>query len=102
MMSFKNKADVIQEETVEVPWEQGTEVTIELVASYSKGRQSVDEYIEQTAIANPHAIIHYISPVPEHREFPRGTQDLPAETREIMLVLLAARESAGTGTTARL
>jgi len=66
-----------------VPWEQGREVIIELVASYSKGRQSVDEYIEQTAIANPHALIHYISPIPEHREFPRGTQDLPAETREI-------------------
>jgi len=84
MDTAKNRADVILEETVDVPWEQGTEVTIELVASYSKGRQSVDEYIEQTAIANPHAIIHYISPVPEHREFPRGTQDLPAETREIM------------------
>lgn len=83
MDTAKNRADVIQEEVAEVLWEQGTEVIIELVASYSKGRQSVDEYIEQTAIANPHALIHYISPIPEHREFPRGTQDLPAETREI-------------------
>ncbi len=83
MDTAKNKADVVLEETAEVPWEQGTEVSIELVASFSKGRQSVDEYVEQTAIANPHALIHYVSPIPEHREFPRGTQELPAETREI-------------------
>jgi DNA topoisomerase-6 subunit B len=79
----KNKPDVIKDEPVEVPWSQGTEVSIELVASYGKGRQSVDEYVEQTAIANPHAQIYYVSPLPEHREFPRGTTELPAETREI-------------------
>ncbi len=83
MDTAKNKADVVLEDTADVPWEQGTEVSIELVASFSKGRQSVDEYVEQTAIANPHAVIHYISPAPEHREFPRGTEDLPAETRAI-------------------
>jgi len=79
----RNRPDVIKDEPIEVPWERGTEVSIELVASFSKGRQSVDEYVEQTAIANPHALIHYVSPIPEHREFPRGTQELPAETREI-------------------
>ena len=83
MDTAKNKADVVLEDTAEVAWGQGTEVSIELVASFSKGRQSVDEYVEQTAIANPHALIHYVSPIPEHREFPRGTQELPAETREI-------------------
>ena len=83
MDTAKNRADVIHEEEVEVAWERGTEVVIELIASFSKGRQSVDEYVEQTAIANPHACIHYVTPIPEHREFPRGTQELPAETREI-------------------
>ncbi len=79
----KNKPDVIKDEEVEAAWERGTEVTIELIASYSKGRQSVDEYVEQTAIANPHAVIYYTSPTREHREFPRATEELPAETREI-------------------
>lgn len=79
----KNRPDVIFDEEQDVSWERGTEVSIELVASFSKGRQSVDEYIEQTAIANPHAQISYKSPAGEHREFPRGTQELPAETREI-------------------
>jgi DNA topoisomerase-6 subunit B len=83
MDTAKNRADTVHEVEVEVPWERGTEVIIELVATYAKGRQSVDEYIEQTAIANPHALIHYVSPTPEHRDFPRGTEELPAETREI-------------------
>jgi DNA topoisomerase-6 subunit B len=84
MDTAKNKADIIvDEEAPQITWERGTEVVIELVASYAKGRQSVDEYVEQTAIANPHTLIHYTSPIPEHREFPRGTQELPAETREI-------------------
>jgi DNA topoisomerase-6 subunit B len=83
MDTSKNKADVVLEDTVEVPWQQGTEVSIELVATYTKGRQSVDEYIEQTAIANPHALIVYTAPTLERREFPRGTEELPPLTREI-------------------
>ena len=79
----KNRPDVIKDEPLEVPWERGTEVMIELIASYAKGKQSVDEYIEQTAIANPHALIHFTPPTREHREFPRGSEELPAETREI-------------------
>ncbi|MGD8454131.1 MAG: DNA topoisomerase VI subunit B [Phycisphaerae bacterium] len=79
----RNKADVIKDEETDVTWGQGTEVIIELVASYAKGRQSVDEYIEQTAIANPHAVILYRAPTGEHREFPRGTDELPPETRQI-------------------
>jgi len=79
----RNKPDVIRDEEVEVAWERGTEVSLELVATYSKGRQSVDEYIEQTAIANPHALIHYVLSPGESREFPRGSEELPAETSEI-------------------
>jgi len=79
----KNKPDVIKDEEVEVDWDCGTEVMIELIASYAKGKQSVDEYMEQTAIANPHAQIYYTSPTREHREFPRGSEDLPDDPREI-------------------
>ncbi len=79
----KNRPDIIKDEEQEVAWEHGTAVTIELVATYTKGRQSVDEYIEQTAIANPHAAIFYKSPADERREFPRGSQELPAEVKEI-------------------
>src|SRR5690606_16114065 len=40
----------------------GTRVTIELEGKYYRGRGSVDEYLEQTAIANPHVTLHYIDP----------------------------------------
>src|SRR6476659_7354649 len=40
----------------------GTRVTIELEGRYQRGRGSVDDYLEQTAIANPHVTIHYIDP----------------------------------------
>ena len=84
MDTARNRADVIKDEEIpDIAWERGTEVVIELVATYAKGRQSVDEYVEQTAIANPHALIHYRAPTGEHREFPRGATELPAETCEI-------------------
>ncbi|TWT44796.1 DNA topoisomerase VI subunit B [Phycisphaerae bacterium RAS1] len=88
----KNRPDVVVDEEQDVEWERGTEVRIELVASYAKGRQSVDEYIEQTAIANPHARFVYrlllagnadAPPAPVVRDFPRASGDLPAETCEI-------------------
>jgi len=79
----KNEPQTIKDEPAEVAWERGTEVSIELVATYAKGRQSVDEYVEQTAIANPHAQIYYKSPTGERREFPRAAEDLPPETKEI-------------------
>src|SRR5262249_1683191 len=37
----------------------GTRVTIELEGAYKRGRGSVEEYLEQTAIANPHLRLHY-------------------------------------------
>ncbi|MBI4718196.1 MAG: DNA topoisomerase VI subunit B [Planctomycetes bacterium] len=79
----KNKPDIIAEEALEVDWPHGTEVTIELEAVYNRGKQSVDEYLELTAIANPHARIVYHPPGGPTAEFPRGTQTLPKETREI-------------------
>ena len=40
----------------------GTSVTVELEARYARGRASVEEYLEQTAIANPHASITFVPP----------------------------------------
>lgn len=79
----KNRPDIIADETVEVEWKHGTEVVIELEASYNKGRQSVDEYLELTAIANPHAQFTFVPPVGDPVEMPRGIDELPDETQEI-------------------
>ncbi len=40
----------------------GTSVTVELEGKYQRGRGSVDEFLELTAIANPHARIVFVPP----------------------------------------
>ncbi|MBX3365608.1 MAG: DNA topoisomerase VI subunit B [Phycisphaeraceae bacterium] len=40
----------------------GTSVSIELEGRYQRGRGSVDEFLELTAIANPHARISFVAP----------------------------------------
>jgi DNA topoisomerase-6 subunit B len=61
----------------------GTRVTIELEGRYQRGRGSVDEYLEQTAIANPHVTIHYIDPDGGETTYSRSTINLPPEPVEI-------------------
>ncbi|MFO0972330.1 MAG: DNA topoisomerase VI subunit B [Phycisphaerae bacterium] len=79
----KNEPTIVRDEEVTTDWPHGTQVEIELVASYAKGRQSVDEYLELTAIANPHARIEYVAPSGERVEFPRGVEALPEQPIEI-------------------
>lgn len=70
----------------EIEWEpqpHGTRVTIELQAKFVRGRGSVDEYLEQTAIANPHVALHYKDPDGDTRDYPRSADRLPAEPKEI-------------------
>jgi DNA topoisomerase-6 subunit B len=61
----------------------GTRVTIELEAKYQRGRGSVDEYLEQTAIANPHVTLHFKDPDDEEQVYERSSDALPAEPKEI-------------------
>jgi DNA topoisomerase-6 subunit B len=63
--------------------QHGTRVTIELEGRYQRGRGSVDDYLEQTAIANPHVTLHYLDPEGNRKTYPRSTQKLPPEPKEI-------------------
>ena len=88
MDTTKNRADIVSEtehpeDDALFPQGHGTQVTIELEGRYQKGRQSIDEYLEQTAIANPHARITYVSPLNETIEYPRSLDQLPEEPKEI-------------------
>ncbi len=65
------------------PVKSGTRVTIEMEAKYQRGRGSVDDYLEQTVIANPHITLHYVDPEGNQKTYPRSTLRLPAEPREI-------------------
>ena len=77
-------AKYIQKHGIEwIDLDHGTRVTIELEAKYHRGRGSVDEYLEQTAIANPHVTLHYKDPDGEERDYTRATDKLPPEPKEI-------------------
>jgi len=79
----KNQPRVVRDDEVDWKHPRGTRVEIEMEASYKRGRLSVDEYLLQTAIANPHARIVYQPPSGAAVDFPRATKDLPREPREI-------------------
>ncbi len=72
-----------------VPWEveHGTRVEIELEGAYRGGQHSVDAYIRQISLANPHAEITYVPPKAEEHgashTFPRVSEQLPPDTAEI-------------------
>ncbi len=54
---YKTKEDGAEE--VVYASEHGTSVSIELEGSYVRGRLSVDEYLKECAIVNPHLELHY-------------------------------------------
>ncbi len=93
-------------------YRHGTCVSIELEGRYQRGRGSVDEFLELTAIANPHARIVFVPPSRVNDDdsdtpilakveagaavvaavttetqgvtvFPRAVQELPPEAKEI-------------------
>ena len=111
----KNEPVVTHDDTL-AAWdlEHGTRVELEIVANWQQGQRFVNRYVEHTALANPHAAIHYSRPVPaaqrekasapgnETLSFPRATDELPKEALEIKphphgvelgALMLMARES---------
>jgi DNA topoisomerase-6 subunit B len=72
-----------------VKWEKdhGTRVEIELEGAWRGGQHSVDAYVRQISLANPHARLEYVPPkaegAGEPHEFPRVAEELPPETAEI-------------------
>ncbi|HOX36678.1 MAG TPA: DNA topoisomerase VI subunit B [Candidatus Brocadiia bacterium] len=79
----QNEPQIHKEEVVQWDVEHGTRVEIEMEGRYIRGRQSVDEYLEQTAIANPHTRIEYANPDGAQVVFEAATDQLPSEPREI-------------------
>ncbi|MCB4757471.1 MAG: DNA topoisomerase VI subunit B [Elusimicrobia bacterium] len=79
----RNVPVVLKDEIVTWEKKQGTRVEIELEAKYLKGRHSVDDYIRQTALANPHLTLIYLAPDGEKTVYERSTKKLPVEPRSI-------------------
>jgi len=79
------KNEPLVHENKQIQWEQsqGTQVTLEVEGKYQKGRASVDEWLEQTTIANPHVRLTYHTPEGETKEYARTYHELPPSPREI-------------------
>ena len=79
----KNKPEIMRD--TEVDWDipHGTSVTIELEGKHTRGKQSIDEYLRQTAIANPHVKMIYKEPGGEVITYERSSSELPEHTSEI-------------------
>ncbi len=86
--THKNRPEILADKEVEWDKDHGTRIEISLAGTYKRGRHSVDGYLRQVAIANPHAKIHYIPPANNHEEpesivFEPVTSELPPEPKEI-------------------
>ncbi|MEM2943255.1 MAG: DNA topoisomerase VI subunit B [Methanomassiliicoccales archaeon] len=80
----KNEPDIIDKQFV--IWEgkeHGTKIEVFLTGRYVTGKQSVLEYLKQTAIVNPHAAITFTDPDGKKYVMSRATDKLPSPTREI-------------------
>lgn len=79
----KNQPVVLKDEAIDWKNPHGTEVEFELEGKYQKGRQSVDDYVRQTMVANPHCSLTYFAPDGEKLVYTRETNHLPPEPKEI-------------------
>jgi len=79
----KNEPRIFESKKIDWHHPRGTQVTLEIEGRYQKGRASVDEFLEQVAIANPHVTLVYNTPEGETRQYPRTIQELPPAPREI-------------------
>ena len=79
----KNEPIVAEGKSVEWNKEHGTRIEVDMQASYQKGKQSVDEYLKEIALINPHAQIVYKTPEKETITYARAINELPVEAKEI-------------------
>jgi len=80
----KNSPEILADEKKDWPAkEHGTRIEMDLEGTYIKGAQSVDEYLKETAIVNPHITLIYTNPKAEQIIFPRATEEKPKEPKEI-------------------
>lgn len=85
IIDTKKNAPVILREDY-IPWNEkghGTRVEFYMNGRYVTGKQSVLEYLRQTAIVNPHASITFIDPDGKRFNFERATEQMPPVSKEI-------------------
>ncbi|MBR9692760.1 DNA topoisomerase VI subunit B [Candidatus Woesearchaeota archaeon] len=79
----QNKPEIVKKEQKEWKKDHGTKIEIDIEGSYQKGGQSIDEYLKETAVVNPHVTLVYVNPKAEQFIFPRVSEAFPKEAKEI-------------------
>lgn len=84
----KNAPEILLDREAEWDKPHGTRVAITLQGIYKRGSHSIDDYLRQVAVANPHARIVYDPPIKENgcegpTVYERMTDQRPREPKEI-------------------
>ncbi|MGO9360300.1 MAG: DNA topoisomerase VI subunit B [Xanthobacteraceae bacterium] len=79
----RNQPDVHRKKQLKWDRPHGTRVEMEMEGHYQKGPHSIEAYLKQTAIANPHLAITYQGPHGKKFHFARSTRELPTRPIEI-------------------
>jgi DNA topoisomerase-6 subunit B len=78
-----NRPDIHKKRRVEWDRPHGTRVEMEMEGHHQQGPHSVEVYLKQTAIANPHVSITYKDPQGKETHFVRCTDKLPPRPKEV-------------------
>ena len=78
-----NRPDIHKKKRVEWDRPHGTRVEMEMEGHHQTGPHSIEVYLKQTAIANPHVSIVYRDPQGREILFARSTDRLPPRPKEI-------------------
>jgi DNA topoisomerase-6 subunit B len=79
----KNAPEIVTDQIIDWDRPNGTMVAITLEARFQRGAHSVEEFLGQCAVSNPHAKFTYVAPDYRETVYERGTEDLPASPKEI-------------------
>lgn len=79
----KNRPDIHKKKRLEWGRPHGTRVEMEMEGHYQKGPHSIEVYLKQTAIANPHVTLVYEDPQGQQIRFERSIDELPPRPKEI-------------------
>jgi DNA topoisomerase-6 subunit B len=73
----KNEPEILKDEMFDWEKDHGTRIELDIEATYQRGARSIDEYLKQTAIVNPHVTVIYTNPKAEQIIFSRITEEEP-------------------------
>jgi DNA topoisomerase VI subunit B len=79
----RNRPDIHRKKQLEWDRPHGTRVEMEIEGHYQKGTHSLEVYLQQTAIANPHVTLVYQDPQGTETRFEHSLRKPPPRPKEI-------------------